>query len=61
MKQMVMFYVRREVLSALFSDPKWSKRVDRIKTLEEAQNVIAEFCRERGYRVAQVQIGRTKK
>jgi len=49
-----MFAANAKVLFELVSDPVWSERLENAESMEEAEKVIADFCEEKGYRVARV-------
>jgi len=46
-----MFAVKTEVVKRLLSDAMWAEKLSRAKSVEEAAEIVAEFCRAKGYRV----------
>ena len=51
-----MFGVRTEIMKEMFSNPKWSKRLDKAKTVDEIAEIIAEFCRSKGYKIVKINV-----
>jgi len=49
-----MFAVKIEVVRKLLSDAKWAEKFSKAKSVEEAAEIVAEFCRAKGYRVKSV-------
>lgn len=50
----MMFAVNKKVLDDLVSDPVWSERLENAETMKEVEKVIADFCEEKGYKVAKI-------
>jgi len=55
-----MILVKREVLEKLFSDPVWSVKAAKAKTLEEFARVLIEFGRIHGYKIKNLKEGGEK-
>ena len=53
-----MFGVRTEIMEEMFSNPKWSKRLDKAKTVDEIAEIVAEFCRSKGYKIVKINLSR---
>jgi len=54
-----MFGVRTEIIREMFSNPKWSKRLDKAKTVDEIAEIVAEFCRSKGYKIVKINVATT--
>lgn len=46
-----MIAVRRKVLDELLTDARWEAKLSRARTKKQAAEVVAAFCRARGYEV----------
>jgi hypothetical protein len=51
---MTPFAVRREVWEAAYADPEYNRRLTVAETVSEIEAAMVEFCRKRGYKVAEV-------
>jgi len=51
-----MFGVRTEIMKEMFSNPKWSKKLDKAKTVDEIAEIIADFCRSKGYEIVKIKM-----
>jgi len=47
----ITFLVRTEIMKKILSDPKWSKKLDKAKTVDDVAEIIADFCRAKGYKI----------
>ena len=56
MKRKVMFAVKTEILEEMFNSSEWSVRMMRAKTTEEVAEVVLAFCREKGFRVKEIDL-----
>lgn len=54
-----MFGVRTEIIREMFSNPKWSKRLDKAKTVDDVAEIVAEFCRSKGYKIVKINVATT--
>ena len=55
-----MFGVRTEIMKEMFSNPKWSKKLDKAKTVDDVAEIIAEFCRSKGYKIIKINLSSKK-
>jgi len=53
-----MFGVPTEIIREMFSNPKWSKKLDKAKTVDEIAEIVAEFCRSKGYKIVKINLSR---
>jgi len=44
------FAVKVEVLKELLKDEEWTRKLDACKTVSDAQRVVMEFCKAKGYK-----------
>jgi len=50
------FAVKREILEEMLRDPEWSRRIEEAKSVAEIAEIVAEYCRKKGYRVRRVRL-----
>jgi hypothetical protein len=51
-----MFVVKSEVIKELLCDEKWRRRLEAAKTIKEAEEVIRQFAKSRGWKVEEVML-----
>ena len=51
---MTTFAVRKKIIDELISDGAWCAKWHQCTSLREFENVIADFCKEKGYEIANV-------
>lgn len=51
-----MFAIKRAVLEALLADKEWSSRLEKAQTDREVIQVLQEFCRKKGFKIATVDL-----
>ena len=54
--KMSWFAIRRKDLEKLLEDKEWGERFDRCKTVGEKQQVVEQFCRERGLKFKRINL-----
>ena len=50
------FAVRRKIIEGIQADPWWSKEYEAARTTEQIMEVVEAYCREKGYKVKQVEL-----
>lgn len=59
-RERFMVVARRELLRGLLSDPEWSQRMERARTMEEVSDVLNAYVRAKGLKTVDVDLGEEK-
>ena len=51
-----MFAVRKQVIDEMTKNPKYLKRMEECKSIKEVQELIQEFCIQKGFKVKEVDL-----
>lgn len=53
---MRIFAVRTEIVRTLLQDKIWCEKLNQAKSFAEAEKVLIEFCKEKGYKIIDINV-----